>query len=204
MELIPARSGTATFLPAGKIIKIINTSGTQVIDTWAFALPKPERKKGDAPPEAEEEAVPKQPSSSSATPSNKTQRSKRTSDLPSQEDAEKATQAVLAQGEQSVEDHAKKGTSWTGYLPSVPNVPSSSFGKSKSNADAAASKASKDQQAKDSKTWSSYFAAGKVGHPMLDTFLWLTSFLGCQGFSSYIPQQATDTVTQFAGYVGLV
>lgn len=38
---IQARHGTATFVPKGSVIKIINTHGTQVIDTWAFALPTP-------------------------------------------------------------------------------------------------------------------------------------------------------------------
>jgi len=37
-EIIPARHGIATPLSAGQTIKIINTHGTQVIDTWAFTL----------------------------------------------------------------------------------------------------------------------------------------------------------------------
>lgn len=40
-QLIPARHGTATFVPRGHTIKIINTYGKQVIDTWAFALHQP-------------------------------------------------------------------------------------------------------------------------------------------------------------------
>jgi uncharacterized protein YcgI (DUF1989 family) len=36
LHTIPARHGTATNLRAGESIKIINTHGTQVIDTWAF------------------------------------------------------------------------------------------------------------------------------------------------------------------------
>jgi len=35
---IPARHGIATALYAGQTIKIINTYGTQVVDTWAFTL----------------------------------------------------------------------------------------------------------------------------------------------------------------------
>ncbi|KAK6006338.1 hypothetical protein QM012_006748 [Aureobasidium pullulans] len=46
LQTIPARHGTATFVPKGSTIKIVNTSGTQVIDTWAFALPTPPTKKG--------------------------------------------------------------------------------------------------------------------------------------------------------------
>ncbi|CZR63743.1 uncharacterized protein PAC_13640 [Phialocephala subalpina] len=36
--LIPARHGIATHLKAGQTIKIINTHGTQVVDTFAFTL----------------------------------------------------------------------------------------------------------------------------------------------------------------------
>lgn len=164
LQLIPARSGTATFLPAGKTIKIINTSGTQVVDTWAFALPRPDRKEGDPAAEAEDEVVQKQPKPNPATPINKGQRKKRAYDLPSQEEAEKATRAALVQGEQNTGQQTKKGKTWTGYLPNVPSVPSLGFGKAKDGLDAAASK---NQQLKDSKTWSSYFAAGQVVHPML-------------------------------------
>jgi hypothetical protein len=46
LQTIPARHGTATFVPKGSTIKIVNTSGTQVIDTWAFALPTPPKNKG--------------------------------------------------------------------------------------------------------------------------------------------------------------
>lgn len=34
---IPARKGKAAFLPAGKSVKVINTHGQQVVDTWAFS-----------------------------------------------------------------------------------------------------------------------------------------------------------------------
>jgi len=37
-QTIQARHGTATFVPKGYTIKIINTYGRQVVDTWAFAL----------------------------------------------------------------------------------------------------------------------------------------------------------------------
>ncbi|KAH7036238.1 hypothetical protein B0J12DRAFT_267799 [Macrophomina phaseolina] len=40
-QVIPARRGAATILLRSQHIKIINTPGTQVIDTWAFALPTP-------------------------------------------------------------------------------------------------------------------------------------------------------------------
>lgn len=36
LTTIPARRGIATPLKAGQTIKVINTTGTQVVDTWAF------------------------------------------------------------------------------------------------------------------------------------------------------------------------
>src|ERR1700733_10448346 len=36
-ETIPARSGKAAFVARGQSIKVINTHGTQVVDTWAFS-----------------------------------------------------------------------------------------------------------------------------------------------------------------------
>jgi uncharacterized protein YcgI (DUF1989 family) len=38
---IPARHGIATHLKAGQTIKVINTHGTQVVDTFAFTLSSP-------------------------------------------------------------------------------------------------------------------------------------------------------------------
>lgn len=39
LQTVPARRGAATIVRAGQKIKIINTHGNQVVDTWAFALP---------------------------------------------------------------------------------------------------------------------------------------------------------------------
>jgi uncharacterized protein YcgI (DUF1989 family) len=33
---IPARRGKAAFVAAGQSVKVINTHGEQVVDTWAF------------------------------------------------------------------------------------------------------------------------------------------------------------------------
>ncbi|KAF2489082.1 hypothetical protein BU16DRAFT_567267 [Lophium mytilinum] len=49
LNLIPARRGAATILRAGQTIKVINTSGHQVVDTWAFALPSSSLPTTDAP-----------------------------------------------------------------------------------------------------------------------------------------------------------
>jgi uncharacterized protein len=36
LNVIPARKGKAAFVAAGQIVKVINTHGEQVVDTWAF------------------------------------------------------------------------------------------------------------------------------------------------------------------------
>ena len=36
-KLIPARRGAAARVTAGQRVKVINTHGTQVVDTWAFS-----------------------------------------------------------------------------------------------------------------------------------------------------------------------
>lgn len=40
-ETVPARHGRAVALAAGQILEVINTHGTQVVDTWAFAAGDP-------------------------------------------------------------------------------------------------------------------------------------------------------------------
>jgi uncharacterized protein YcgI (DUF1989 family) len=41
LEIIPARRGKAAFAAAGQKIKVINTHGQQVVDTWAFSREDP-------------------------------------------------------------------------------------------------------------------------------------------------------------------
>ena len=36
LEIVPARQGKAAFVKEGEAITIINTHGTQVVDTWCF------------------------------------------------------------------------------------------------------------------------------------------------------------------------
>ena len=38
---IPARKGKAVILKKGQTVRVINTHGTQVVDTWAFNLADP-------------------------------------------------------------------------------------------------------------------------------------------------------------------
>jgi hypothetical protein len=166
-QVIPARHGTATFVPAGQVIKIINTSGTQVVDTWAFALPKPDGpKKGSQQEKTAQDDAKK----AKATQTKK----KGAADLPSQEDAEKATGEGLKEGEDAnAGDSAQQKRTWGSYVPSIGWSSSKKDGKEET------------EQQKDSKTWSSYFPSG-------------------QGFSNYIPSSAKDTVSTFAAAVRLL
>ncbi|KAK0859477.1 hypothetical protein LTS02_009193 [Friedmanniomyces endolithicus] len=200
MQTIPARHGVATFVPAGQTIKIVNTSGTQVVDTWAFALPKPEEKKGGAPDEKQEdeakgkkegkadekkgeqkaEEKSEQKTEEKAAPK-ATPKKKKDGDFPSQEEAEKATSNPVQEGEGKAKDgkdskDAKDATpqksTWSSYVPSLPTLRSSKPA-------SAPKKGAETEQQKNSRTWGSYFPSG-------------------QGFTSYIPSTASNTVSQFA------
>ena len=175
--MIPARHGTATFVPAGQTIKIINTSGTQVIDTWAFALPKPEAKKGQAPQIVQEGQEQKKDDAKEqklkATPAKK---QKNGMSLPTQEEAEKVTEQGLQAGDEvgkDAKDATPQKSSWGSYVPSV-GWPTLRSGPKDAKQQA--------EQKQDSRTWGSYFPSGK-------------------GFSNYVPKSAGDTVSQFASTV---
>ncbi|KAF2435763.1 hypothetical protein EJ08DRAFT_288127 [Tothia fuscella] len=85
-QTIQARHGVATFVPKGHTIKIINTYGRQVVDTWAFALHAPPEDsdihKGEKEPEKSKEA--EKSRSKSKSPEKKTPKT------PEKQDAKKA------------------------------------------------------------------------------------------------------------------
>ncbi|KAF2770557.1 hypothetical protein EJ03DRAFT_382013 [Teratosphaeria nubilosa] len=171
-QTIQARHGVATFVPAGQVIKIINTSGTQVVDAWAFALPDPVPKKDDSGDKKEE--TKDEQKQNEKTPAKPAPKKKKDADLPSQEDAEKATQERMKQSEQAGAD-AKTATpqksSWSSYVPSL--------GLTSPKKDTDTPKKDETEQQKNSRTWASYFPSGK-------------------GFQSYIPKSASGTVSAFA------
>jgi len=188
LQTIPARHGVATYVPAGQVIKIINSSGSQVIDTWAFALPKPDPKKGEEKQgegegekkdeKAEQQEVPKTEEKGKETekPAPTPKKGKKGgNDLPTQEEAEQATRDGLSQGENAAKD-ASQGTpqknTWSSYVPSL-----GLGGKG-----GAQKQQDKEQQKKNSKSWASYFPSG-------------------QGFSNYVPKSASNTVNSFASSV---
>lgn len=216
MQTIPARHGTATFVPKGSTIKIVNTSGTQVIDTWAFALPtapkglldkgseekesedkkedegrKEESKKTDE--SKKDDAAPAAPP---ATPQpaakSKGKKGKNDLDLPSQEDAEAAT----AQGsQQPAEDGgASKGADgstpkkgWTAYLPSLRG---SGGQKAVADGGAADEKKKKDAAADDKEQKQQQKESSRT---------WGSYLPSGQGYTSYLPSKGA--ISAFAGSV---
>lgn len=182
MQTIPARHGVATFVPAGQTIKIVNTSGSQVIDTWAFALPHPDVKNGDGQEEAQQEA-PKKEDLPEATkeqekPAKPTpKKSKKNSmDLPTQEEAEKATKEGIEKGDGGQEQGQKKNT-WSSYVPSI-----GWGGKNGAKQGEQQGEKGETEKQKNSRTWASYMPSGKA-------------------YSNYIPKTASDTVSSFASTV---
>lgn len=172
-QVIPARHGVATFVPAGQSIKIINTSGTQVVDTWAFALPQPApRKDVEEKTKAGEEASPEQTANAAEQVKGKT------GELPSQEEAEDATREAEVQAEKAEQDGDKKKGGWSSYVPSIPTL---GLAGKKDGAPKDGGPKETEQQ-RNSRSWATYFQPGK-------------------GFSSYIPQTASDTVSKFVSIV---
>jgi hypothetical protein len=179
MQTVPARHGVATFVPAGQTIKIVNTSGSQVIDTWAFALPHPDVKNGEEDQEEapKKEELPESKEEEKPAKSAPKKSKKNSMDLPSQEDAEKATKEGIEKGDGSQEQGQKKNT-WSSYVPSI-----GWGGKNGAKqGEQAQGEAGEAEKAKNSKTWGSYMPSGK-------------------GFSNYVPKTASDTVSSFASTV---
>jgi hypothetical protein len=196
MQTIPARHGVATFVPAGQTIKIVNTSGSQVVDTWAFALPHPDVKNGEdqkqgqqEPPKKEElsqqsqKEERKEDEKPAPTP-NKKNRRKSGMDLPTQEEAEKATKEGLENGDgQQQQQQQPKKSSWSSYVPSVPSIGwSSSKNNGAKQTEQQGEQQGETEKQKNSRTWASYMPSGK-------------------GYSNYIPKSASDTVASFASTV---
>jgi len=197
MQTIPARHGVATFVPAGQTIKIVNTSGSQVVDTWAFALPHPDVKNGDDQKQGQQEPPKKEDLSQQSqkeekkeeekpapTPNKKKNR-KSGMDLPTQEEAEKATREGIENGDgqqqQQQQQQQPKKSSWSSYVPSVPSMGWSSKNGAKQS-DQQGEQQGETEKQKNSRTWGSYMPSGK-------------------GYSNYIPKSASDTVASFASTV---
>ncbi|EKG16856.1 protein of unknown function DUF1989, partial [Macrophomina phaseolina MS6] len=145
-QSVPARHGIATFVPKGHSIKIINTYGTQVIDTWAFALHKPPNEESDAEEKAEEEAISQaqreaereieQEQQSSGDAGKTAEAAKGVKDgavekpsvaIKEEAEAPQATAGAQAPAATTAKPttetvNGKKVRTWASYVPSVPSV----------------------------------------------------------------------------------
>jgi hypothetical protein len=213
-QTIQARHGVATFVPKGHMIKIINTYGKQVVDTWAFALNAPPEDGDIHKEEGKEEESPKkakkapEKKAAEAGPSGVVEKAKDSASEVAKEGqkvTEKTTDAVsdagtdLAEGAQKtsenvtekVPDGAKKG--WSSYLPTV----------RRGTAKAPDAKAQKGESSKEAegeeamaKSWSSYLPSLGGGKESGDNTNsqskgWSSYIPSGVGFSSYMPPKGT-------------
>ncbi|KAF2839611.1 hypothetical protein M501DRAFT_722336 [Patellaria atrata CBS 101060] len=188
LQTIPARHGTATFVPQGQTIKIINTYGKQVVDVWAFALHQPpsEKEKQAEEKEADESSKkPEQVSTPRKSKSTENQPTKSTENLPEGNktlqkppEEEKESKDSKTSTEEKKQKDTKEGKSdndtlsksWTSYIPSIRSKGKATGDKAKSSAEGSKSSTSKG--------WSSYIPSGKA-------------------FTSRLPSK--DTISSYAG-----
>jgi hypothetical protein len=211
---IKARSGTATFVPKGHTIKIINSYGSQVVAIWAFAL-------HDAPAEEEMQDERQEMDEAELQGEGAVQSSGEEGDRdgkqggqppesPAGPKKEPPPTAAEDEGPHEIEptvqtaspanDDRQKDTSdapgpkkgWAAYLPSVRN-------RSKQHAgdpqiiDSGGEKTSSATR----KTWASYLPsvpANKGGKNEPKT--WASYIPSGHGFSSYIPKDALHAISE--------
>ncbi|KAL2357508.1 hypothetical protein BJ546DRAFT_836041 [Cryomyces antarcticus] len=207
LQVIPARHGTATFVPRGSIIKIINTSGTQVIDTWAFALHNPPEKLAPKEKESKEKKDKKekkeQPPNEKQADDKKEVTDKKAADdtksdvkesdkkadekeadkKPAEEKSnEEKSKNGEASGEAAGEEKASGGTAakgWTSYLPSLRSKGDKGDKGETAGNKVADGKAAESKAAEDKK--SSDEAAASKG--------WSAYMPSGIGFTSYLPSK---------------
>ncbi|CAD0050237.1 unnamed protein product [Aureobasidium pullulans] len=216
LQTIPARHGTATFVPKGSTIKIVNTSGTQVIDTWAFALPTPPKKKGpqeDAQDE-QDKSYQEQDEKEKLNLAEEEDRKQREEEKKKQEEEEKRrrnkkkgtrpeAEAATSQQQQAAEAEAKQQSnptksSWSSYLPSLRGRKQIADGNAKDDSKASEQKEDtadstevldKSQEKENSRRWGSYLLKGQG----------VTSYLPSKGaISAFAAQHARDPNKTYA------
>ncbi|CAD0014046.1 unnamed protein product [Aureobasidium pullulans] len=216
LQTIPARHGTATFVPKGSTIKIVNTSGTQVIDTWAFALPTPPKKKGpqeDAQDE-QDKSYQEQDEKEKLNLAEEEDRKQREEEKKKQEEEEKRrrnkkkrtrpeAEAATSQQQQAAEAEAKQQStptksSWSSYLPSLRGRKQITDGNAKDDSKASEQKEDpadstevldKSQEKENSRRWGSYLLKGQG----------VTSYLPSKGaISAFAAQHARDPNKTYA------
>jgi hypothetical protein len=213
-QTIQARHGVATFVPKGHTIKIINTYGRQVVDTWAFALHAPpedsdidkgDKERENEAPESSETKAPKTPEKKAAKTAQKAgdaaegvaSTAQKTTEKVTEkgkdvaESAEKASEKVTETVEAPAE---KKG--WSSYIPSVRGRGKAAATDAKPD-EAAAEGESAEKQDDMTKSWSSYLPSvygsksGPAENINSQSKGWSSYIPSGVGYSSYMPSKST-------------
>lgn len=239
-QTIPARHGTATYVPKGQTIKIINTSGTQVFDTWAFALhkaPQQDEKKDEKPqkkekPKKEEpkKDAKKEQASKEEPKKNETKKDEKQVEAAAEDEDEDdyeknklspddpnypVADAKLPVPQPEGKEPAKSG-GWSSYMPSFASsskargTPEKKTPK-KLDRGSKNSTPRKDEKKQDvepkSSGWSSYVPTiygssstnqekNESGEATGKKRTWADWMPSGQGFSSYIPESTSNTVSE--------
>jgi hypothetical protein len=217
-QTIQARHGVATFVPKGHTIKIINTYGKQVVDTWAFALHAPpededirkggenegeQKKEGKKPkekkkePETPKKDVEEEAAEASSSAQKTTEKVTDTTEEVADEASEKVTETteeVADEASEKVTEKVEETTpkkGWSAYIPSV-------RGRSKAPA---ATGEEQDAQSKETertdemgKSWSSYLTSGlSKGEATTNSQSkgWSAYIPTGVGYSSYMPSSSS-------------
>jgi hypothetical protein len=202
-QTIQARHGVATFVPKGHTIKIINTYGKQVVDTWAFALHAPPEdsdiRKGEENEKAEpvkakkkEEKAPakEEVEETAAEASSSVQKTTEKVTEKAEDVADETSEKVTEKVEPS---ESKKG--WSSYIPSV-------RGRSKAPANTTGEEQDEAEKSEEmAKSWSSYLPslgskAGPSDNTNSQSKGWSSYIPSGVGYSSYMP--AKGTLSAFA------
>ncbi|KAK3062750.1 hypothetical protein LTS18_003435 [Coniosporium uncinatum] len=220
LQTIPARHGTATFVPKGHSIKIINTYGKQVVDTWAFALHAPpssedKQKEEEAKQQGDEQAQggadkkeePKKEETEKDEPGKEAEETKEKTEETAQDadaDAKKGAEETADKAKDAAEGTKKEGekasSGWTSYIPSIRSKPKKLNQSGEKKEAAAPAKPAEKKGNEASKTWSQYLMgsseskdAPKEKDPSKG---WSSYIPSGQGFSAYIP--TGDKLSGFA------
>lgn len=219
IQQIPARHGTATFVPKGHVIKIINTYGRQVVDTWAFALPKPpsqeeldeeNEREHEGHEAAEQVAKGEEPKAEGArkrkagAEAGKQPRGgkKKASDRDENTDGRVGKADGNDGDADGVEaDDNSEPRGWSSYIPSMSRV--KSRGPKEPVPKEEQTQVPKDGE-KSSLTWAQHLSAtisrkeDKSESNAGDERTWASYFPSGKSFSNYLPQNASSSLSAFA------
>jgi hypothetical protein len=220
---IQARSGTATFVPKGHTIKIINSYGSQTVAVWAFALHEApteeemeaERAEMDQPDQAEdavssgrdddsgEKSQSVQKQDPPTDPNNEAQSGAPEAEKPHEtnpavENTDEAANVAQSDpdGQKGSSEDTGPKKSWTSYIPSIHGRSKPATGPDVSqDTDPSGEKGSSAPR-----KWTSYIpsvpAAKKRDSEKKEHRTWASYIPSGHGFSSYIPKDALHAISE--------